>query len=95
MKVYQVGEYRRIQKKTAKRLYENGEVVYLCPCKLRPGGFWRPEIAITKMKIDKLPGENQYFVSLTKDFEQVVAEYQYYNCNTETGRTPFYYIKTS
>lgn len=93
MKRYDVGGYVRISKKTAKRLYDEGRVIYLCPNKLRPGFYWSPEIAVTKADLSECREGVQYFVSNTKDFETLVSEYAFYNCKGVAGDYPSYYIK--
>lgn len=91
MKAYKVGGYIRISKKNAERRYENGEIIYLCPFKLRPGEPWHPECAITKESYSD--GDVQYFMSYSKIFEDVVREYTFYNCNYCAGKYPAYYIR--
>ena len=92
MKVNKVNGFRRVSKRAAERLYDNGEVIYLCPFRLRPGGPWHPEIAVTKTDLTQDCG-TQYFISNTRDFEKVVSDYTYYNCSYSVGEYPAYYIK--
>lgn len=40
-------KYQRISKATAKKLFAAGETVYLCPCKMYPGGMWHPECPVS------------------------------------------------
>ena len=90
MKMYRVNGYKRISKKNAERRYNDGETIYLCPHQLRPGKPWYPEVGIVKGdKVD----DCQYFVVASDDFEKVVSEFTYYNCNYEVGHYPAYYIK--
>lgn len=81
MKNYKIGNYMRISKRAAKKIWNNGEnetVIYFCPVNLRPGWPWNPEIAFYKT------GEN---------FEKSVAAFEYYNCTcNETGRYTAFYI---
>ena len=44
-------QYKRIDKRQAKKLYDAGKTIILCACNLRPFGFWRPEIPINKTTI--------------------------------------------
>lgn len=72
--------FDRVNKATARRAYNNGLTVILCPCNLRPGGPWHPEISI-----NKAPSE--------KPFDQKITEFEYYNCpTTQTGKYPAFYI---
>ena len=87
---YNINGYVRIHKKRAETLYNEGEVIYLCPNNLRPGGMWRPEIAVAKTDESRVD-DVQYFVSNTRDFDAVVNEYTFYNCGNWTR--PAFYIK--
>lgn len=90
MKAFRVGGFIRIHKKSAERRYDKGEVIYLCPEKLRPGPPWSPECAIAK---DDYSRDSQYFVAYTKDFNDVVNEYTHYNCFYKVGKYPAFYIR--
>lgn len=93
MRNNRVNGFRRITKVRAKRLYEAGEVVYCIPHKLAPGGYWAPEIAVTKTDPARLDGNTQYFVTNTQDFDRLVERCTFYNCNNRTGRYLAFYIK--
>lgn len=80
------GDYVRVQKKQAKKLYERGEVIYLCPCNLRPGEPWKPEVSIY------LPDGEEAKVA-PEAFDSAVDMFSFYNCNFESGYYPAYYIK--
>ena len=90
MKCYRIDGFTRIAKLNAKRRYENGETIYLCPHGLRPGAPWHPEVAITKVGRDE---DVQYFAGSDDEFEKIVAEFTHYNCNYSSGKYPAYYIK--
>ena len=91
MKSYMADGYIRISMVNAKRRYDRGEVIYVCPLKLRPGGPWHPECAIVKG--DYSGSDVQCFLADSKEFEDVVREYAHYNCSYGTGRYPAYYIR--
>ena len=44
--------YTRISKTTAKKIFESGREILLCPVYLRPGEPWHPECAIQKSEYD-------------------------------------------
>ena len=71
----------RIPKDVAKRLFENGEEIVLCPWRLRPGGSWFPEYHIAR----DTNGEK---------FDALVNAFEYYNCvnSTETGFYSAFYV---
>ena len=80
MKSYMADGFIRISKKNAERRYNEGEVIYLCPHKLRPGYPWHPESAITKTDFSE-EVLSQYFVTNTREFEKLVSDFTHYNCN--------------
>jgi len=71
--------FRRINKRQARQSFVAGHPVVLCPCKLAPFGAWRPSC----------------MVQLTADecFDNIVKNFEWYNCNYETGYYPSYWIK--
>ena len=81
---HEKNHYKRIDKRQARRAYNDGKTVILCPCNLKPSGFWRPEIIIKK---DGAP-------TLYKDFNKRVNYFEFYNCiNAETGKYSAFYIQ--
>lgn len=72
-------KYTRIRKDEARRLYSDGETVYILPCKVYPDDN-HPWIKPFKMDF--------------RTFDEFVNEYEYYNCNiAELGYYSAYYIK--
>ena len=61
----------QIQKRTAKKLFNSGETVYIQSSNFHPFGVWSQCI-----EIDNKNGES---------FEFIVNSFEYYNCNSETG----------
>lgn len=76
--------YERISKAKARRLFDGGGTVILCPCKLYPFGGWMCGTFVRKEDYERQP------VTL----DAVVRGYTLYNCNHETGYYPAFYIKT-
>lgn len=70
--------FRRVNKTIARKVYNNGLRVVLCPCNLRPGYPWHPEISIS--------GKSG------ADFETQLNSFEYYNLNKDAGRRTSYYI---
>ena len=64
----------RVNRKTARRLYEAGKTIYLLPCKMRIDNHWT-EPAPANIETD---GHG--------NFEKLENAYSYYNCNNEVGR---------
>ena len=66
---------------TARKAYDNGKTVLLCPYKLRPGGPWHPEIPVKRNAEDP------------ETFDQCVNGFAWYNLNAESGRYPMYFLR--
>lgn len=68
----------QINKRKAEKMFNQGYTIYLHPYKLNPVSRWQ-----TPMPCNKMGGE----------FETILNEFIYYNCNAESGRYPNYYVK--
>lgn len=69
--------FKRVNKATARRAYNNGLRILVCPCKLRPGYPWYPEVNASGKS-----GVN---------FDKLIAACEFYN-NNETGKYSSFYI---
>lgn len=67
----------QIQKRTAKKLFNSGETIYMQTSNFRPFGVWSQCIDINNKN-----GET---------FESLVNSFEYYNCNNESGRYATFY----
>jgi len=71
--------FKRVNKATARRAYNNGLHIIMCPCNLRPGAPWPPEIPV-----DNKSGAT---------FETALNAFEFYNIRgRETGRYTAFYI---
>jgi hypothetical protein len=68
-----IGKYRRIRKDVARRLFNNGRIIYLTPSKVAPNdsGPW-----IRPYAINNRAGQ---------DFDAIVNSFEFYNCCYELG----------
>lgn len=67
-----------INKLKARNLYNKGFTIALLPCNVRSlTGIVQP------VRITKQPG---------MDFDKIVNEYEYYNCNNELGKYTHFYV---
>ena len=71
--------FKRVQKRTALKLFNNGKEIYLAPCKMRIDSPWCGLVGIDN--------KSDY------DFNSHVASFEYYNCMNELGTYASYYIK--
>ena len=69
----------QIQKRTAKKMFESGQTIYLQSCNMRPFGVWSACYDITKERADGAT------------FESIVNSFEYYNCTGETGLYSTFY----
>jgi len=83
MRHMQFGKYSRVDKRIARKLYNEGKDVFLVPRNMRPDNCWGLGMPINKSNWNTVG-----------TFDTMVAEYAWYNCNNETGRyVAFYKIK--
>lgn len=80
MNVIKAAGMTRISKRHAARLYNQGKVVYLLPCKVNPSSPWA------------CPAGVQHRPGSSRTLEEYATHYSVYNCNAETGRYPAYYV---
>ena len=72
----------RISKAAAKKLYNNGEVFIIAPCKAALNTPWHIESEI----------DGKLCLSQGWSFEQFINNYIYYNCkNNQLGKYPAFY----
>ena len=72
--------WARVTKKQARAAYDSGFTVLFCPVKMRPFTPWHLEICVDK--------------SSGRSFDNIVNEFEYYNCNKETGLYTAFYIQS-
>ena len=75
-------QFDRITKKQARAAYRAGLTVLWCPVNLAPFTGWGLEMPINA----------QNWNCDNKTFDEVLNEYEFYNCNSETGKYPAFYI---
>ena len=95
MKARNIDGFTRITKATARKLYNSGRRIYLLPVNIRFDlyGYWyRPYMA----RIDEhnAIGTNDGFNTIVpyEEFDKMVNCYEYYNCNSETGKYSAFYV---
>jgi hypothetical protein len=83
--------FKRVSKVAARKVYESGKPVVLCPVKLYPFGGFRPSCMVQRNLQDE---ESRAKCELKIDsFDDVVQNFQWYNCNlNETGKYASFYV---
>ena len=72
--------YTRINKREARKLYNLGRPITILPCKANPNSPWLSNSTVSKESADK-------------NFDALVNEFTFYNCNTsELGHRPAFYV---
>lgn len=79
MRQIKTANYIRVDKTAARRLYKTGQEnrLYFCPVNLNPESPWG---LLWNAPNNDIP------------FDQLVTEYEYYNCDAERGRYPAFYV---
>ena len=73
--------WQRVNKRKAKRLFESGNSVVLCPHKMFPFGDW--QLGTLHSRLD----------NESTSFDRLALNATWYNWNNETGNYLSYYVK--
>lgn len=79
--------FKRVNKPTARKMYNLGEEIYLLPCKV-PMRTYPDSSFIQPVKISKATSTTN-----ANHFDRTVNEFEYYNCNAELGYYAHYYVE--
>lgn len=71
---------KKINKPTARKLYNAGHEIIVIPCKCKPGGAWLTGAALSRDNTGR-------------EFDSLINEFEFYNCIPELGRRSAFYIK--
>ncbi len=90
MNQIKIKDWKRVSKRTARKLYEEGKTIRVCPVKINPCNEYYP-MSYDISKDDKFGGEP---LEWEKKFDSRVNAFEYYNCQyNETGKYSAFYIK--
>lgn len=96
MNKIEIGGYTRISKSAAKKAFNNGENVYMLPCKVSPNSYWIIPVKMSRKERLKTEINNGIVSVVPRNdlFECECNEFSYYNCNNnETGNYIAFYVK--
>ena len=79
--------YKRVNKPTARKMYNIGSSILLLPCKVSDKVLDNTHPWIKPVEISILTSENE-----ENQFDRSVNSYEYYNCNSELGYYAQYYV---
>ena len=74
--------YKRISKKQARKLFDDGRTIIVVPCKCRLFTGWNLECIIDGYNVEEPD----------RTFDKIINMFIYYNCNNELGYYPAFYI---
>ena len=80
----------KINKKTAKKLFESGYTIRITPNKITPNNIWGLCADVKKLECNSILGMDD--IRYCNDFNFLVDNFSVYNCNYETGYYCSYYI---
>ena len=86
---------KRINKTQARKLFINGQIITVVPCKVNPDNVWGIGLALSAPEEEKrLAGENGDPIRLDRQwlFDNWVTRWHYYNGCYELGYYPAFYI---
>lgn len=73
----------QVSKPKVHRLYNEGKTIYLQSCNMRFDNMWQSACPISK-------STEQW---IDQDFDKIVNEFTYYNCDNERGKYPNFFVK--
>ena len=88
---YKGSEYKQIQKRTARKLFDQGKTVYTIPCKANIFSNWIEFMEVNINKFDNTDREIYKRLNISL-FDKVINEIMAYN-NAELGNYLNFYIK--
>lgn len=88
MKKYIIGNYERISKAAARKMFMDGETVYLCAVNMSPISMWQFAFGINRKDKERFVVDE---IGMENYFMETVNSFEYYNCGKECGRYAAFY----
>lgn len=82
--------YKRVNKATARKMYNHGCSILLLPCKVGESALYESTSQnhwVRPYSMSLMTSEEE-----TNRFDRAVNTYEYYNCNAELGYYAHYYV---
>lgn len=79
--------YKRVNKPTARKMYNHGCSISLLPCKINESALYGSYSFIKPVTINILDCKHD-----SNKFDRTVNDFEYYNCNAESGYYAHYYV---
>lgn len=81
-------KYEKVNKPLARKMYNNGLTIILVPCKCAVDN----KVARAEISMLNCDDTDPITFTLANGFESRVREFEYYNCNKDTGYYASYYV---
>lgn len=81
-----IHDYKRVDKRVARRLYNEEETIYLVPCNCNVHSMFTCEINVMNSDI---------YIDGEYSFDRIVNAFEWYNCDSERGAYTMFFIKKS
>lgn len=78
---------KQVNIKSAEKAYNDSKQLWLLPCNMMVDNHWQ-----TPMPLNKADVSNNAFTS-GSSFSAMVNDYKYYNCDTERGKYPIFFVE--
>ena len=75
---------KQVNKTTARKYYENGKTVYIHSCNMTINNMWQSLCPVNQA---------DYPDGFMQSFDSIVYSFKYYNCDSERGKYPIYFIE--
>jgi hypothetical protein len=80
-------EFVKVNKTKARRLFNEGKTLYFVPCKVYPN-YNNPWVRPYDINLERIKDEVVF-----NNFDSIVNNFEYYNCNSELGNYTHFYIE--
>lgn len=82
-----MANYKRVNKPTARKIYNHGCSIMLLPCKVNESALDGSHPWVKPCEINIIDSK-----SFENKFDRAVVNFEYYNCNAELGYYAHYYV---
>ena len=86
-----MGNYKKVTKITARKMFNYGITLFLIPCKVNPKYAF--DNASKVIYVNPVVIRKSLDEEIDEEFDKLVNNYEYYNCNSGIGRYAHYYVR--
>jgi len=87
-----IEQFEHVHKATARKAYSDGKTIAIDGRLMRPFNSWHTTYVTSKS--DRI---ERYGIEAENNcgFDEMVSNFEYYNCDSERGRRAAFYVKTN